>query len=156
MKEILIIVDMQPYFTASNDGRTLEANLRQINRAKAKQCPIIVLQYGGYGVTHDCIVKELADYDAIYRTKQDDDGSDLVELACIDYGWEPDCFRITGVNADACVRLTAIGVADKFPNAKIKIVRHACNDYELGDNYWKNATWIHGNISLIPRFRKVA
>lgn len=143
----LVIVDMQPCFSSANDKRTLDAIEKEILRAKELRMPIVALEVDCFSPmqdernprTHERLLKHLVGY-PLYRMeeKRFDDGSWAVlhaadRLGCDDE--ELKVLRICGVNTDACVLATVIGLAKKLPATSIRVVKDACNTYTQ-TNYW--------------------
>lgn len=121
----LVIVDMQPRFDTSNCFRTRKNVRRLAKLFKAKKWPIVVLEYHGYGDTHEEIMDELRSYENLHRkVKFDDDGSQEV----LETNIPLDSVVVCGVNLCACVADTCAGLASKLPNSQITAIKFACND----------------------------
>jgi hypothetical protein len=130
---ILVIVDMQAKFPASLHPYTQDQIIKEIQNAKNNNDFIIVLEYACYGPTLSRIMNAIGFYNKLYvLQKDDDDGSP--EISSRFFGGSSDeniCFRITGVNLNACVADTAIGLANMYKNAKVQIVSEACNGMKI-------------------------
>jgi hypothetical protein len=136
----LVVVDMQPGFKASLDADTLMGVLDEIRAAMAARMPIIVLQtmVDVYGNTLDAVMNLVRTYDdklwvvqdKIRRYKRDFSGSDgsyeVMEAVEV-LEFPGDHFRLCGVNSDVCVFLTAMVLNKELPDARIEIVKRACN-----------------------------
>lgn len=141
----LVIVDMQPGFSASNDKRTIKAVMEEIRRAIKDGAFIIVIESDRkkYGSTHAELLDLLADYDSerwSIETKfwryndqySPHSGALQVAEACEVFGFPTGRFRVCGVNTDICVFFTAMELGKRFPLSKLEIVMRACNVPELG------------------------
>jgi len=136
----LVVVDMQPGFKASLDADTLMGVLDEIRAAMAARMPIIVLQACAEicGNTLDAVINLLRTYDLNLWVVQDkirrygrdfsgSDGSFEVMEAVEILEFPSDRFRLCGVNSDVCVFLTAMVLNKELPDARIEIVKRACN-----------------------------
>ena len=132
----LVVVDMQPDFPASNNPATLRAVEREVRKAIKHRLPVVVLEIpyfspldeDGLKPTHRSIMRLLTGYDH-YRVVQKrwSDGSSHVILTCEDSKYMKHRFRICGVNTDACVLETVLGLAKRLPKCKIRVIKNACN-----------------------------
>ena len=122
----LLIVDMQPYFDAANHKATISNIVEEIEKAKKQRIGIVILEFSGYGPTHAKIKKALVRYSrvAVYQ-KCDDDGSVEARRAAKKRGFDPDHWRVCGVNTDCCVAATVTGLLSK--GCKVDVVCRACN-----------------------------
>lgn len=124
----LVVVDMQPYFAASQHPDTLAAVEREIRSAIEREAPIVVLEFEDSGKTHESLMRLLRKYRRLaVRVKTTDDGSAWVTSACRQHGFGMKHFRICGVNTDACVLATVLGLTDRIPDCTVEVVRDACN-----------------------------
>ncbi len=141
----LVIVDMQPGFSASNDERTILAVLDEIRRAIKHGAAIIVIESDRkkYGSTHAVLLELLASYDSdrwSIETKfwrhndqySPHSGALQVDEACEVFGFPTERFRVCGVNTDICVFFTAMELAKQYALSKLEIVMRACNVPDLG------------------------
>jgi nicotinamidase-related amidase len=134
MKKILVIIDMQVRFSASEKPETRAAIIGLINKARKKYWPIMLVEYDNPGDYSDeeqqtwpDILAALVDYDdCAFVTKHDDDGSCEVIKARDTYWPEINNFVLCGVNTDACVKGTARGLDDRCADL-IEIISPACN-----------------------------
>jgi len=147
---ILLVVDMQSRFGASNHDWLLEAVERELLAAREAGWGIMFLEYtrtrGQGGVrltdrTHARLTRVVADYeDAITVHKEDDDGSaEALHAARSWYGqyghrWIPHKqggWRVVGVNTEACVAGTVNGLTEHLSehgsDAAVTVVGGACN-----------------------------
>jgi len=124
----LVVVDMQPNFSASNGRRVRKNCLREIKRAMKDGAHIIFLEYIGHGVTLPELMKPVNDYQYYcVKSKSDDDGSAEVQEAVFEKGFMIGRFRMIGINTDWCVRATAAGLRNRFPNSFVEVVEDACD-----------------------------
>jgi hypothetical protein len=115
---VLVVNDMQPGFAASADALTIYAIELQIRLAKAKNLPIIVVEYDAHemGTTIPQIMRHLEGYArAVVVGKSDDDGSAEIFEAVIDNGFWPENYILCGVNSDACLLETVRGLIARVP-----------------------------------------
>jgi len=152
-KAALLIIDMQPYFRASNPKFVLDGCKREIIRAKKNKELILLVEYDSCNIdedSHECLRKLLRSYKhTITIKKYSDDGSREILDELMGYGIAvPKKFRVCGVNATCCVSDTIWGLVH-VPTfkAKIGVVKKAVND-ETG---WK---WGWGQMSRMS-FGKV-
>jgi len=140
---ILVIIDMQPEFSASQNKVLLSNLCREIRRFKAKGWPILVVEYSYHGRnnlmpnwfrTDRRLIRVIGDYDkAWFVVKARDDGSKEVERAirhiplyCLQ---SIPVLYIAGVSASACVRATVQGLGRNMPNATINVIADCCGDW---------------------------
>jgi hypothetical protein len=127
---VLVVNDMQPGFAASADALTIYAIELQIRLAKAKNLPIIVVEYDAHemGTTIPQIMRHLEGYArAVVVGKSDDDGSAEIFEAVIDNGFWPENYILCGVNSDACLLETVRGLIARVPTCRIVLFQDACN-----------------------------
>lgn len=136
----LVIVDMQPGFSASNDARTITAVMDEIRLAIASGASIVVIESDRkkYGSTHAELLNLMADYDPdrwSVETKfwrhndqySPHSGALQVSEACEVFGFPTGRFRVCGVNTDICVFFTAMELGKRYAKSKLEIVMRACN-----------------------------
>lgn len=142
---VVVVIDLQPHFAASCDKRLLANAERELRRARENNWPVMVVEYAGYGKTHDCLRNVLKGYKPKkVVTKSMDDGSNDIIGHCDQLEWPKEHFIVFGVNANACVRQTVDGLSGKLPLAKIEVIKDACNQ----DYQWK--TFVPGpNVELV-------
>ena len=150
-RKTLVIVDMQPYFEASNCKRTQDEIIRLIDEAKKNDDYIIILEYAldeEWGDrTHDSIINAIGMYDKCFTgLKEDDDGSDVVDDIVTSHCLKTNDMIVCGVNAHACVKSTALGLSNRYQS--VTVVGKACNDPYKDPFRWATA-WKRPNLHLI-------
>lgn len=131
---ILVVVDMQPFFTRN---RKLIARIKQeVLTARQRNLPIVFLEIPHhepepekpYPPTYKSILKLVEGYDRAHVvTKFGEDGSQKVLRVCRENGYPVDVrFRVCGVNTDLCVRKTVKGLLGRS-QAIIDVPRSACD-----------------------------
>jgi nicotinamidase-related amidase len=141
----LVIVDMQPGFSAANDERTINGVLDEIRSAIALGAPVVLIESdrAKYGKTHNVLLDALASYNPDLWTvetkfwRYGDDysphsGALQVDEACEVFGFTTRRFRVCGVNTDICVFFTAMQLGKRFPATSLEIVMRACNVPDIG------------------------
>jgi nicotinamidase-related amidase len=125
----LVVIDMQPYFSASQNESTIGAVERQILRAIACRRPILIVEYEDCGETDRRLMRHLEGKYELYQVvpKRSTDGSQEVARACRWMGFPRQHFQVCGVNTDACVRATVSGLAYRLPGALVEVIKEACN-----------------------------
>lgn len=129
-EEVLVVIDMQSFFPASNSPSTIAAVVREVKTAVARNLPVIIVEYDPteIGRTHDRILRVIANYPrAVTITKAAADGSREIMEACLINGLSLDELRVCGINSDACILETVEGYHNLVPTSTITIVRDACN-----------------------------
>jgi len=141
----LVIVDMQPWFEAANDPKTIEVIVEEIRKAKAVNAFIIVLEYDLSDKflepeeenTSPEIMKELEGYENVaVEIKDRDDGSIWISSVLHLHQIINQPVKVCGINTDACVLRTVEGldsILNRYPfqmtstPVPIEILFHACN-----------------------------
>jgi len=124
----LCIIDMQYGFRASKNLETIYNVIKEIQKAKKSNLPIINVELDPKSFEKTCpIIKEfLKDYNKVFNVRKDaDDGSAEIIRKIKAKKLEIKTIRLVGVNIDACVISTATGLARN--NINVKIVQKACN-----------------------------
>lgn len=137
---VLLVLDMQTGFPAACDAITIWFVKQEILRAIQLDMPIVILEYDvdDLGATHKEIMDLVADYPraiVIGRAPrrrgqaehERDNGADEVVEACLGHGFLTEGFRVCGVNSDACVVRTVVGLSSLAPSCRITVVQDACN-----------------------------
>lgn len=137
---ILVVIDMQTKFPASRHQTTLENCAREIKQAMDKHQRILFLEYVDGGETQSKLIELVQcpcdsrsckqSYDRYWvSTKFEDDGSRTIldYLKRIKRSEGKVSFTICGVNTDACVRSTVLGLAKRKKDALIRVVKDACH-----------------------------
>lgn len=133
----LVVVDMQPMFSASSDPATLRAVEAEVQRAVAGGFPVVILEYALCGNTYPSLLQFLDGYPKlVIKIKHDDCGSREVTEACREHNWGMQVFRICGVNTDCCVHDTVEGLVFAVPGTIVEVVREACNSERPKDRAW--------------------
>lgn len=131
MNKILVVVDMQKSFGASNNKATIKEVGRQIKLARQQGWPIIVVEYADNEVTHRPILRAAQGYiDFVLVRKSHDDGSnEIMRILSAFPEWQTraDTFRFVGVNTDACVKYTVRGLAERLPDHVMEVWLPGCN-----------------------------
>ena len=126
----LVIVDMQPYFEAVTD-KTVNQVIKLIKTMKEENSFIVVLEYYNCGNTHQRINEELHGYDnSRYMTKSFDDGSNEVLKSLGRKIKAKKKITVCGVNTQACVYRTVMGLREELPNSEITVMKSACNTFK--------------------------
>jgi nicotinamidase-related amidase len=132
----LVVVDMQSDFRAANDPATIAAVEKEILEAVRLHQSVVVLEIAyfspldeqGLKPTHRSLMSHLKGYDRVaVRQKIYSDGSRHVLNTCSEQGYSRSRFRVCGVNTDACVVETAVGLAKAEPTSTVEVLQGACN-----------------------------
>jgi len=124
----LCVVDMQPYFYASQEEWLMENVLREIRQAKNRNIGIIVIEYEGCGVTDSRILRECMLHSKFVRlVKRESDAAPLILDAVTNHNFSADKFIIAGVETDACITDTINGLSMLSPSSQIVVVADAVN-----------------------------
>ena len=145
-KDVLVIIDMQPFFSGAKKPETLAACQDLIRCFMAASCYILLVEYVGYneneilGTTHPDLTSLLEGYSKIINVKKSqDNGSDnIFEAIRISLCKDPLQMRLTvcGVNIMACIVRTVRGLLVK--GFDLILAKNACNDdcyYQWPDFY---------------------
>ncbi len=127
---VLVVMDMQPGFPASQDAITQWFVKQEVTRAREEGRSIIIVEYDPHemGETYDSIKSLIEGYDlAKIISKSGDDGSSEILKLCEAKGFSTQSFRMCGVNSDACLLESIQGLAEKLPQCRITVVQDACN-----------------------------
>lgn len=152
MKKILVVVDMQEEFDASNNSKLIRGISNLCERWSG---PIIILEYRGFGKTHIDIVNACRNNHTTL-TKNNDDGSRVIKKHLIKKNLISNKikFYVCGVNSEYCVKDTAFGLSE-FENSTVNIIKPLCNSLS---SYKRSLSWLNKNIDIngiktIPRIR---
>jgi len=127
---VLVVMDMQPGFTAANDAITGWFVKQEVARAREEGRPIIIVEFDPHEIGHtfESITELIEGYDrGVIITKCKDDGSTEILAACAKHGFSTLSFRMCGVNSDACLLESIQMMAEKLPECRITVVQDACN-----------------------------
>lgn len=131
----LVVIDMQPLFTA--DSTTINNVTREVKLARQRQNNIIFLwipyfsafQADLFAGTYPAILKAVQGYDPNNwkeTTKLIQDGSREVLQTCAKKHFQSKRFRLCGVNTDMCVLDTVKGLLATPTVEAIEVVKDAC------------------------------
>jgi hypothetical protein len=171
---VLIVVDMQPDQKAAKDPAILRAVRREIEDAKRRQLPIIVLELdqdnlddsgdddafsargevriGRTEVERPTTLRPVMELLNGYkhktvRTKYRRSGAYEVRYACADRRWPITAFRMVGVYAFSCVLYTARELFALNPYTNLEVIQDACGyEPEHGANWYK----FDGVATVVP------
>lgn len=140
---MLVVVDMQPQFEASN--RVIDPVRKLIHIRRQLREPIVFLEYLGNNGdiedrTHDELREMVRGYNlAYYRYKVTDDGSNEVKSVIDHHHFEtPENILVCGVNRHCCVADTITGLATLYPKTKIKLSMKGSATYSRFTGYWED------------------
>ena len=155
--EILVIIDMQGNFKASQDPKTISNIVGLIQQFRAKEDPIILLEYQGEQkyteLTCPEIYNALRGYqEFILLRKSRDDGTKEINRAFKAFPeWQAaESMVFCGVNTGACVEDTVEGCSLVFPEKMMLVDLAACNCTYFD----KNQHWLSQQQNIV--FRKAA
>lgn len=145
-KEALVVIDMQPAFSATK--KVLRPVVNEVKRAIRQETPILLVELhngiDNFGTTHENIAKLVEDYPhAKFVSKPRNDGSSQIARA-LDETWGLGgevSLQVCGVNTRACVRETVEGL--RMEGYDITVLAEACADgndrgnHEYQINRWK-------------------
>jgi len=138
----LVLVDMQPYFSAANSRRVRDNCKREIEKAMERRAAIIFVEFNNCGPTVKSLIKMTDDYDRRFFAYKDmDDGSAEVAEVIHNNKLANKKLKVCGVNTDCCVRSTVQGLSSRLPKADIQVIGNACNtvgNHLYGLNAMKN------------------
>lgn len=157
---VLLVVDMQPIFAASNDAELLERVQELIRWSMINGCPIIFLKdYRQRSNnpkldTHPSLLKLVRDYEYdrfVEVPKASANASWDVIDACRRIGYPTNNFIVCGVDTDTCVYKTVSGLSARKSNANITVVRNACRaskeELNNSEDLWNQFSEIN-NVSV--------
>jgi nicotinamidase-related amidase len=134
-----VIIDMQERFLQKiqirDRYRTIGVVIEIIEEAKRRGEPIVLLQYRSadkwIGPTDPELLAHLDGYPHfVTYDKWEDNGGPEVEQACGEHNLGTEVFRLYGLNANACVLRTALGLRRRFPRSRVEVVKDACSSYD--------------------------
>lgn len=128
--EVLVVIDMQPGYPASQDVITQWFVKQEIERAIKLNLPILLVDYDPHEMGE--IYPAFTDLVKGYRlskpvSKHTTDGSKEVARACLKHGFSLSNLRVCGVNSDACVLETVQSLVEQHTDCHITVVQDACN-----------------------------
>lgn len=126
----LVIIDMQAEFPAACNKSVISKIEKEIDKAISNNSPIVFLEYVGYKRTISKLFNRVDGYENSYfiRKYEDDGSKPLINLI---KGFKlPKTLKVCGVNTDACVYKTVIGLTKNSSTLKIEVISKACwSDY---------------------------
>lgn len=141
MNKPLIVIDMQPAFTATKIA--LNPVLEIIAKAQKRESDIVLVEFNlddrdhyteTEKVTHRKITKQLQGYRKKHLVRKDyNDGSLEVAEYLINNGIQHKIVQVCGVNTGACVKETVWGLWGRESIQQIELLIRGC-----ADNYWSN------------------
>jgi len=124
----LIVVDLQKEFTAANNISTINACQNLLIQAMEDNATIIFLEFIGCGRTMETIYDLVDNYYNIYVLKKPScDGSSYIKKLTASFEIPTMHFKVCGVNTDACVLDTVLGLSHSYPDAVVEVIESACN-----------------------------
>lgn len=162
----LIVIDMQHRFEASQQEWLQENIALKIQEFIACDEPIIFVEYSEHiykdgkdsGVriddpTYQLLHAAAKDYTLLRTVFKDyNDGSCEIIRCMNEERWNPDIIQICGVNLDACVEETVIGLIDFLPEKEYLVLEDCCashNNWEESICHFEFETGEHDNIRLV-------
>ena len=147
MQPTLVIVDMQFEFEAASNPDVVVGVTCEILKSRAFGSPIVLLEYVGFGRSHNSFLGLLKNYGRKTVVKKStDDGSEEVIRAIKRRRFNPFHIRVCGVNSDACVQATVEGLLEKLYSTKVEVVKQACGT--SGPFSWRQFPR-HPNLQLV-------
>ncbi len=145
---VLLIIDMQPTWSTSNDAELQERIQDLIRWSMYHGCPIIFLEYRPTGTkgtewsTQESLIKLVRNegydrYKEVPKNKVDGSSQAIEAMAC----YPVNRLLVTGVDANCCVIDTVAGIAKKQPTTTIEVIRNACRaskpEIYNDESFWK-------------------
>ncbi|NJO82879.1 MAG: isochorismatase family protein [Blastochloris sp.] len=125
-ESILVIVDMQPFYKASNSPKLKRELCKLI---KHHPNPICVVSYKGSGPVHEFIHKAIKGKQVFYVEKEGDDGGKAVVNAARKHGFGSYVnYAMCGVNASICVIRTARSILKAKRGSAVYMMVRCCGD----------------------------
>jgi hypothetical protein len=143
---VLVVIDMQERFLRRLQYRyrVIDAVAREIEAAKTRGDAIILVEYHGQGATIEDLHKLVDGYARTTTVNKRQDGGSREVLAVAHGNLFPSAtFRLCGLNADACVLLTALGLRWRSPLSRVEVVKDACDSAhpQMWLEYWFPWAW---------------
>jgi hypothetical protein len=139
----LVVVQMQGHLPAANHPETIAAVQQMIERAKHDSAAILFTWFPYYSPLDEVACprpqQQLLQFIDGYEKGKllehfGSDGSWSVRHCCLQEGWSTDLFRICGVNTDASVLETTLGLASD--DSVVEVWCHACNTTTETKGFW--------------------
>lgn len=149
-KYTLVVIDMQDQFFASRSQLVRDNCKKEIIDAKNKGNNIIFVEYQQCGRTINPLLKLAKGYKkSLVILKRRPDGSHEVSEAITHHNL-PRRVRVCGVNTDACVQRTVLGLSLNYFIDEIEVVKDACNsDYYHGNYNGINAMRAFDKVKIV-------
>ncbi len=128
----LVIVDCQPKFmsgqeyTSEFDFFVDTEIVPLVLEAKANSEEIVIMEFDGYGETHQLIMNQIKDYDKTYFVKKGTPagGYNIFEMFKRNK-LSTQKFLVCGIYADQCVQATSETLLTYFPSCEIVVKKKA-------------------------------
>jgi nicotinamidase-related amidase len=130
MSYSLILIDLQPIFSAAAKPSVQRACIREIKKAIKDRAPIVFVEFNGYEPTLPLLteVVKQANYKKAYHVvKYGNDGGYEISQFLTKKHLPKMNMRVGGVNSNFCVKETVQGLKNYIPGANIHVVADACN-----------------------------
>lgn len=151
MSYTLCVIDMQDFFSASKGKRVRKSCIREIKKAMDSNATILFVEYKNYGPTIPLLTKLTKGYRRKFVVlKLHDGGGDEVVNFLTKQHLPKRNIRVCGVNTDACVEATVVGMNENLESSKIEVVADACDsNWKAGHrNGLRRLSQTHQNITL--------
>jgi len=143
MNQILIVVDMQPYYLNYYPSlkqkylKVLDNVVATMQCAISHRIPIIILEHKFRGPSH-AKIRQLASYydKCSFKQKLNISGVVQIEEVISQKNYSPQKFYICGVYYGVCVLQTALDVKANYPKIPLSVIKNACNDDPQYDNWY--------------------
>jgi nicotinamidase-related amidase len=121
---VLVLIDLQRQFPASNDKKLISSVSREIRYCREYSYPIVNLLYEGHGSLRSDLSKFIRNYKFVHNVfKNSDDGAiDLLDYM-FDRGIDNSVIRVCGVNLGMCVKSTLESLSVYAPDSRIELVK---------------------------------
>jgi len=137
MRYTLVIIDMQKYFDTSQKKSVIANCRKEIKKAIKTNNHIMFVEYCGCGKTDTRLTNMTKGYPKkSIVTKKWDGGADEVTKKIQEWKLARKNLRVCGVNTDACVYKTVIGLRFNLPKSNIFLVKNACNTSRKTGHTW--------------------
>lgn len=150
--EVFVFVDMQFEFGPSQEPWLIRNVQREILAAKRRGSPVIECRMDWAGPSYTVLTDHL--YGGAYKRyalaqKRIESGAPAILDTCLEHGFKTDRFRVCGVNLDACLKLTVLGLIERRPQCTIFVPMDCCHGPVSGA-MWGAFPTQSPNVFLIP------